>query len=69
MSKVLIGKKAEIEAASLDPGDQIVAEWVPLIGITYDSRDGLLDVALDRANCLIRRPQAIGAQAEDSRLR
>jgi hypothetical protein len=59
MSKTLGGKRAEIEVASLDLGDQIVAEWVPLIGITYDSRDDLLDVALDRAGRLIRRPQEI----------
>jgi hypothetical protein len=36
-----------------------MAEWVPLIGITYDSRDDLVDVALDRANRLIRHPTAI----------
>jgi hypothetical protein len=59
MSKALLGKWVEIEVASLDLGDQIVAEWVPLIGITYDSKDDLLDVALDRANRLIRRPQEI----------
>jgi len=59
MSKALLGKWAEIEVASLDLGDQIVAEWVPMIGITYDSRDDLLDVALDRANHLIRHPREI----------
>jgi hypothetical protein len=45
MSKALLGKWAEIEVASLELGDQIVAEWVPLLGITYDSRDDLVDVA------------------------
>ena len=59
MSKGLLGKWAEIEVASLDLGDQIVAEWVPMLGITYDSRDDLLDVALDRANHLIRHPREI----------
>src|SRR5436190_107110 len=59
MSKALLGTKAEIEVASLDLGDQIIAEWVPLIGITYDSQDDLLDVALDRANHLIRHPREI----------
>ena len=59
MSKPLRGKWAEIEVAELDLGDQIVAEWVPLIGITYDSQDDLLDVALDRANRLIRHPREI----------
>jgi hypothetical protein len=59
MSKALLGKWAEIEVASLDLGDQIVAEWVPLLGITYDSKDDLLDVALDRASHLIRHPREI----------
>jgi uncharacterized protein DUF5335 len=59
MSEALLGKRAEIEVASLDLGDQVVAEWLPLLGITYDSRDDLLDVALDRANHLIRRPREI----------
>ena len=59
MSKALLGKWAELEVASLDLGDQIVAEWAPLIGITYDSKDDLLDVALDRANHLIRAPREI----------
>jgi hypothetical protein len=59
MSKGLMGKWAEVEVASLELGDQIVAEWVPMIGITYDSRDDLLDVALDRANHLIRHPREI----------
>ena len=31
----------------------------PLLGITYDARDDLLDVALDRSNHLIRRPREI----------
>jgi uncharacterized protein DUF5335 len=59
MSKPLLGKWAEVEVAALDLGDQIVAEWVPLIGITYDSQDDLVDVALDRANRLIRHPREI----------
>ena len=59
MSKALLGKLAEVEVASLDLGDQIVAEWIPLIGITYDSADDLLDVAFDRSNHLIRHPREI----------
>jgi hypothetical protein len=59
MSKALLGKWAEIEVASLELGDQIIADWVPMLGITYDSRDDLLDVALDRASHLIRHPRAI----------
>ncbi len=59
LSAVSVGKRVEIEAASLDIGDQIVAEWLPLLGMTYDSRDDLLDIALPGLNHLIRRPQQI----------
>jgi hypothetical protein len=59
MSRALLGRWAEIEVASLDLGDQIVAEWVPLLGITYDAADDLLDVALDRSSHLIRHPRQI----------
>jgi len=66
--EALLGKWAEIEVAELDLGDQIVAEWVPLIGITYDSHDDLLDVALDRANRLIRHPREIVVEEADAGL-
>ena len=69
MSQGLLGKWAEVEAASLDLGDQIVAEWVPLLGITYDSNDDLVDVALDRANHLIRRPRQIMVEEADGGLK
>jgi hypothetical protein len=59
LSKALLGRWAEIDVASLDLRDQIVAEWIPLLGITYDAKDDLLDVALDRATHLIRHPQEI----------
>lgn len=59
MSRSLLGKWAEVEVASLDLGDQIVAEWIPMIGITYDSKDDILDVALERSNHLIRHPRQI----------
>lgn len=62
MADVLVGKRAEVEAASLDLGDQIVAEWLPLLGVTYDAQDDLLDVAMSGLNHLIRRPRDIYVQ-------
>ena len=59
LSNTLTGKWAEVEVSSLDLGDQIVAEWVPMYGITYESKDDLLDVAFDRFNHFIRHPQDI----------
>jgi Family of unknown function (DUF5335) len=39
VSKLLQGKQAEIEVASLRLGDQVQAEWLPLHGIAYDPKD------------------------------
>jgi len=62
LSDALVGKWVEVEVASLDLGDQVVAEWLPLLGVTYDSQDDLIDVALGGAghlNHLIRHPRQI----------
>jgi hypothetical protein len=68
MSKSLIGKRAEIEVASLELGDQITVEWVPMIGISYDSKDDLLDVTLDRIEHLIHHPREVVADEVDGSL-
>jgi hypothetical protein len=62
MSDVLIGKLAEVEVATLGLGDQIVANRLPLLGITYDTKDDLVDVSLggeNQLNRLIRHPSEI----------
>jgi hypothetical protein len=59
LSKVLEGKRAEIEVASLRLGDQIEAEWLPLMGITYDQKDDIVEVALDGVDHLIPKPREI----------
>lgn len=59
MTKSLTAKQAEIEVASLDLGDQIEAEWAPLIGITYDKKDDLIEIGLEKLDHLIRSPREI----------
>jgi hypothetical protein len=59
LTKTLVGKRAEIEVASLDIGDQIEAEWAPLIGITYDHKDDLIEVALEGIDHLINAPKEV----------
>jgi hypothetical protein len=59
VTRSLAGKSAEIEVASLDLGDQIEAEWVPLIGITYDNKDDLIEIALEELDHLIRSPREL----------
>jgi hypothetical protein len=59
ISKLLEAKVAEVEVASLDLGDQTQAEWLPLLGITYDPRDDVVDIALDGLDHMIRKPREI----------
>lgn len=68
LARALAGNPAEIEVASLDLGDQLLAEWVPLIGITYDPKDDLFDVALKGLDHMIKHPRAVRTDSSDGRL-
>ena len=59
LSKNLIGERAEVEIAGLASGGHIEARWVPLIGITYESKGDVLEIALERLDHPIRRPRNI----------
>jgi hypothetical protein len=59
VTKSLMGKQAEIEVVSLDLGDQIEAEWAPLIGLTYDKKDDQIEIALKELDHLIRSPRDV----------
>jgi hypothetical protein len=59
VSKIMEGKQAEIEVASLTLGDQLEAEWPPLIGLTYDPKDDVFEVALEGVDHLISKPREI----------
>jgi hypothetical protein len=59
LTRTLVGKRAEIEVASLELGDQIEAEWAPLIGITYDPKDDLIEVVIEGLDHLIRSPREV----------
>jgi hypothetical protein len=65
ISSALLGKWAEIEVASLELGDQILAEWVPLLGIKYETHDDTLDIALDRVSHRIHHPTEIVIEEAD----
>jgi hypothetical protein len=59
VATLLEGKQAEIEVASLDLGDQVQAEWLPLIGISYDPNDDIVEVGLEGLDHLISKPREI----------
>ncbi len=64
LSQSLSGKRAEIEIAALSLGDQIAAEWQPIIGITYDPKDDIVEVALEGLDHIISRPRELQFQQE-----
>ena len=59
LSKALIGKRAELEVASLALGDQIEAEWVPFLGISYDPKRDTIEILLQGIDHSIRRPRKV----------
>ena len=62
ISKLLEAKEVEIEVASLSLGDQVQAKWLPLHGVTYHSKDDMVEVALEGLDHMIPRPRKIYAQ-------
>lgn len=59
ISKLLPNKVAEVEVASLKLGDQVEAEWLPLIGVTYDPKDDIVEIALEGLDHMIQHPREI----------
>lgn len=59
VSKILVGKNTELEVDALEIGSQIQAEWVPLMGIVYDTRSQILAVMVEGLDHMIRDPQSV----------
>jgi hypothetical protein len=68
VSKLLEAKEAEIEIGSLRLGDQVEAEWLPLIGVTCDPKDDLVEIALDGQDHMIREPREIYIENDAGKL-
>lgn len=64
VSKALPGKRAEVEVASLSLGDQIEAEWAPILGISYDPKDDEVVIILEGHEHLIPKPREIYLEEE-----
>jgi hypothetical protein len=59
VSKRLIGKRAEIEVASLALGAQVEAKWLPLLGVAYDPKNDLIEIALEDVDHMVRAPREV----------
>ena len=58
-TKTLLGRRARIEVSSLDLGSQVLARRLPLLGIVYDNKSGIFEIALDGFEHLVREPREI----------
>jgi uncharacterized protein YuzE len=68
VSKRLLGKPAEIKVTGLVFGDQVAVKWLPLLGITYDPKGDLVEIALEGVDHLIRQPQEISVEYDSGGL-
>ena len=59
VSNVLIGKRAEIEVASLALGAQVEAAWAPLLGIVYDPKNDIIEVVLENLDHMVHSPREV----------
>ena len=59
VSKAIAGRDVELDVASLQLGDHVEARWLPLIGIVFDARGDVLEVALDGIGHSILSPRGI----------
>jgi hypothetical protein len=62
LDKELPGKRAEIELASQEFGVQIEARWLPVVGVAYDPRNDVFEIALDGLAHLVFHPLELYAE-------
>jgi hypothetical protein len=65
VSRVLGGSNVEIEVDSLDLGSQIEREWAPWIGISYDPKDDVIEIALEEVDHLVNEPREMVVDLDD----
>lgn len=59
LSRELAGRRVELEVASLGLGDHVEARWLPLLGIVFDARADVLEIALDGVGHSILAPREL----------
>ena len=59
ISKTLGATQVQIEVAGLALGDQIEADYIPLIGISYDPKDDVLSISAEGVEHMVSHPVQI----------
>ncbi|WP_206530240.1 DUF5335 family protein [Nordella sp. HKS 07] len=60
----LAGKQVEIEVAALGLGDQILTQWVPVLGLVYEPKSNSVEIAVEGLDHMIRDPKAVYAEQD-----
>jgi hypothetical protein len=59
VSRQVAGRRVELDVASLDLGDHVEVRWLPLLGVVFDSRSDVLEIALDGVGHSIVSPRQV----------
>ena len=59
LTRIVRGSQAGVEIASADFGDQRLAEKVPLLGLSYDQRNDVIEVELENIGHRVLRPTSL----------
>jgi hypothetical protein len=66
LTQQLAGTRAEVEIASLRLGDQVDAQWLPLLGLSYDPSDDTIAIILEGIDITIAKPREIYLDGADN---
>jgi hypothetical protein len=59
VSKETAGRSVELDVASLKLDDRVQARWLPLLGVVFDMRGDVLEIALENVGHSILAPREI----------
>jgi hypothetical protein len=65
VSRAVAGRRVELDVASLELGDHVEARWLPLLGVVFDARGDVLEVALEGVGHSIVGPRKILLEETD----
>jgi cellulase/cellobiase CelA1 len=64
VAKALGAQQVEIQVTGAGFGDQIEANWIPLIGLSYDPKNDVFSIAAEGVEHLINHPAQIHVDQE-----
>jgi uncharacterized protein DUF5335 len=59
LTRTVQGRQTQVEVASADLGDQRLAENVPLLGLSYDTRGDIVEIEFETIDHRIVGPSAL----------